>query len=91
MSKASKKKKYGTKFFNQHRTLGHGKGDKCKKRKYSRNGALWAILKAEKNLKEGKQKVVPKRSYYCQYCGFYHLTSDSRFDIKKGNYNERNY
>lgn len=58
----------------------------CKKRKYSRQGALFAIIKAQRDFREGKIKAdrVPVRSYFCKHCKTYHLTSQLRFSIKKG-------
>lgn len=57
----------------------------CKKRRYSRQGALYAIVKATSELYSGKSKndTIPKRSYYCKRCHSYHLTSQLRYDIKK--------
>ena len=57
----------------------------CKKRRYSRQGALYAIVKATSELYSGKKKndTIPKRSYYCKWCHSYHLTSQLRYDIKK--------
>lgn len=58
----------------------------CKKRGYSRQGALYAIVSATTTKLNGKNKSdkVPVRSYYCKWCKKYHLTSKSQFDIKKG-------
>lgn len=49
----------------------------CKKRKYSRQGALFAIVRAQREFREGKIKAdkVPVRSYFCKHCKTYHLTS----------------
>lgn len=57
----------------------------CKKRRYSRQGALYAIVKATSEFTAGKLKADqrPKRSYYCKWCHSYHLTSQLRYDIKK--------
>lgn len=58
----------------------------CKKRGYSRQGALYAIVTATTNAMKSKSKNEkhPVRSYWCRECRKYHLTSQSQFDIKKG-------
>ena len=65
--------------------LGKGKRDRCKKKKYSKNGALYAIVRGQHEAFDGTGAVKkPVRSYYCEWCGFYHLSSQLRFDIKTG-------
>lgn len=65
--------------------LGNGKRDCCKKKKYSKNGALYAIVKGRHQEYNGKgASKKPVRSYYCEWCGFYHLSSQPRFNVKTG-------
>lgn len=55
----------------------------CTKRKYSKMGALFAITRAQHTLYNGKKKKskIPTRSYYCKFCGYYHLTSQKKRGI----------
>lgn len=57
----------------------------CSKRRYSRQGALFAIVRAQRTNKK-QRKQAPVRSYYCKYCNSYHLTSQPRFDILTGEF-----
>ena len=54
----------------------------CKKRKYTKMGALYSIVNAQHNKK--KADKIPVRAYYCKWCKGYHLSSQQRLNIKTG-------
>ena len=54
----------------------------CKKRKYTKIGALYSIANAQHNKK--KSGKVPVRAYHCKWCNLYHLSSQQRLNIKTG-------
>lgn len=54
----------------------------CKKRKYTKMGALYSIVNAQHNKK--KADKIPVRAYYCKWCNLYHLSSQQRLNIKTG-------
>lgn len=58
----------------------------CKKRKYTKMGALYSIANAQHNKKNNKNKddKIPVRAYYCKWCNGYHLSSQQRLNIKTG-------
>ena len=58
----------------------------CKKRKYTKMGALYSIANAQHNKKSKKNKddKIPVRGYYCKRCSCYHLSSQQRLNIKTG-------
>ena len=58
----------------------------CKKRKYTKMGALYSIANAQHNKKNKKNKYdkIPVRAYYCKWCNGYHLSSQQRLNIKIG-------
>lgn len=50
------------------------KSDKCKKRKYKdKIAAMFALSQCRKQTATGNRQE--KRIYFCDKCGFYHLTS----------------
>lgn len=58
----------------------------CKKRKYTKMGALYSIANAHhtKKSKKNKDDKIPVRAYYCKWCTCYHLSSQQRLNIKTG-------
>ena len=58
----------------------------CKKRKYTKMGALYSIVNAQhaKNNKKNKAVKIPVRAYHCKWCNLYHLSSQQRLNIKTG-------
>ena len=58
----------------------------CKKRKYTKMGALYSIANAQHTKKNKKNKYdkIPVRAYYCKWCKGYHLSSQQRLNIKTG-------
>lgn len=58
----------------------------CKKRKYTKMGALYSIANAQhtKKIKKNKADKIPVRAYYCKWCACYHLSSQQRLNIKTG-------
>ena len=58
----------------------------CKKRKYTRMGALYSIVNAQHAEKNKKNKAgkIPVRAYHCKWCNLYHLSSQQRLNIKTG-------
>jgi len=58
----------------------------CKKRKYTKMGALYSIVNAQhaKKNKKNKDDKIPVRAYYCKWCNLYHLSSQQRLNIKTG-------
>lgn len=58
----------------------------CKKRKYTKMGALYSIANAQhtKKIKKNKADKIPVRAYYCKWCNSYHLSSQQRLNIKTG-------
>lgn len=58
----------------------------CKKRKYTKMGALYSIANAQhtKKSKKNKDDKIPVRAYYCNRCACYHLSSQQRLNIKTG-------
>ena len=52
----------------------------CKKRKYTKMGALYSIVNAQHRKK--KADKIPVRAYYCKWCNLYHLSSQQRLNIK---------
>lgn len=58
----------------------------CKKRKYTKMGALYSIVNAQHTKKNNKNKAdkIPVRAYYCKWCNGYHLSSQQRLNIKTG-------
>lgn len=41
---------------------------------YSEKTANGIVNSAKRSHKKQKTKLIPQRSYYCQFCGSYHLT-----------------
>lgn len=58
----------------------------CKKRKYTKMGALYSIANAQhtKKSKKNRDDKIPVRAYYCKGCACYHLSSQQRLNIKTG-------
>ena len=58
----------------------------CKKRKYTKMGALYSIVNAQhaKKIKKNKAGKIPVRAYHCKWCNLYHLSSQERLYIKTG-------
>jgi len=56
----------------------------CKKRKYTKMGALYSIAAAQHTKKKKKSGKIPVRAYYCKWCNLYHLSSQQRLNIKTG-------
>lgn len=58
----------------------------CKKRKYTKMGALYSIANAQhtKKSKKNNSNKIPVRAYYCKWCKGYHLSSQQRLNIKTG-------
>ncbi|ASZ71457.1 hypothetical protein 56301_26 [Lactococcus phage 56301] len=56
----------------------------CKKRKYTKMGALYSIVNAQHKKKKNKADKIPVRAYYCKWCACYHLSSQQRLNIKTG-------
>ena len=54
----------------------------CKKRKYTKMGALYSIENAKHRKK--KSDKIPVRAYHCKWCNLYHLSSQQRLNIKTG-------
>lgn len=46
-----------------------------RKAKYSKMGALFALVEIQRI---GDPKHQEKRSYYCEFCKFYHLTKKDK-------------
>ncbi len=42
---------------------------------------------AKRNDRKRTGKKIPKRKYYCQACGYYHLTSESEKDYESNKWN----
>ena len=49
----------------------------CKKRKYTKMGALYSIVNAQhaKKSKKNKNDKIPVRAYHCKWCNLYPLSS----------------
>ena len=54
----------------------------CKKRKYTKMGALYSIANAKH--RKNKADKIPVRAYHCKWCNLYHLSSQQRLNIKTG-------
>ena len=58
----------------------------CKKRKYTKMGALYSIVNAihTKKSKKNKNDKIPVRAYYFPWWNLYHLSRQQRLNIKTG-------